>query len=110
MKALQYRKVARSSALVALFSTRTETSSITGLPEALAAFVTQLDLVETLVKRQTQPLDLVLHARDAAFEAMVAQVVGFVSIPPSGSICRWTFAARPSSGKCGRRSRRCHLA
>eukprot|EP01036_Dinobryon_divergens_P035794 gene35794-46449_t len=67
MKALQYRKVARSSALVALFSTRTETSSITGLPEALAAFVTQLDLVETLAERQAQPLVVVFSDRDRAF-------------------------------------------
>ncbi len=67
MKALQYRKVARSSALVALFSTRTETSSITGLPEALAAFVTQLDLVETLAERQAQPLEVIFQERDRAF-------------------------------------------
>ncbi len=70
MKALQYRKVARSSALVALFSTRTETSSITGLPEALAAFVTQLDFVETLAERQAQPLEVIYRDRDLAFAAM----------------------------------------
>lgn len=70
MDARQYGHIARSSALVALFSTRPETNRITGLPAAFALHAAQLDLVETLVKRQAQPLALVLHDRDVAFTAM----------------------------------------